>query len=202
MLGALLVVAVVSPILMYSHGVGDSKVEALGAWFGAAVVLCVGLIAIPQLGLQRASVGTDIFLKATAIIDDEAKFGVNYDLARDQWNAARIKQATLSAEGSLVDPDGTWLSEKLSNAAFDVLSALEQVGIIFHYATNKSMIEEYVGDVVINAHEILSGIMKQFQKDDPAMYKRFDEMFAYCSSRWSRRAAGKGKYTNVRKSAG
>ena len=194
---ALLILAVGVPCTLYRLGFDDPKVEAVGAWFGAFTVICVGLFAIPQLGLQRASVDTDIFLKATSIIDDEAGFGRNYKIITFDFDAERIKKARLADDGTILDSDGGVMPSKLSNAAWDVLYALEQVGIIFHYATNKAMIEEYAGEVVINAHEVLASIIKDYQKDDASMYERFDELYVYCVSRWNRKAASKVKYTNV-----
>lgn len=190
------VLAIVAPFAMYSHGLKDAAVSALGVWVGTFAVLMVGMFAIPQLALAKASVESDIFLKACAIIDDEKKFGPNLSIVTENDNATLLQLATLSDDGRLRGM-GTVQNERLANAVLDVLYTMEQVGILFHYSTNKAMIEEYAGDVVIISYEALANVIKNCQKDDLQMYERFEEMYKYCKPRWSPKALAKFKYTNI-----
>jgi hypothetical protein len=151
--------------------------------------------AIRTLGLNRASTEVDVFIKACESIDDEAVFGVNYQLVRD--NASMLAHATLSDNGASLLTKDTY-DIRLPNAVQDVLSALEKVGIIFQYATNKEMIEEYIGDVVINAYEALSNVIAGERKHDSEMYLRFEQMYRFCKERWNPQAAARVRYTNVR----
>ena len=74
---------------------------------------------------------------------------------------------------------------------------MEQIGIIFRYTAARNMIEEYIGDVVINAHEALQSVIEHERQADAHMYERFTEMYKFCSKRWSRRAARRVRYNNV-----
>jgi hypothetical protein len=150
--------------------------------------------AIKTLGLNRASTEVDVFIKACEIIDDEAVFGVNYQLVRE--NASLLGHATLSNSGESLLTKSTY-DTRLPNAVQDVLSALEKVGIIFRYATNKEMIEEYIGDVVINAYEALSNVIEGERKHDLEMYLRFEQMYHFCKERWNPQSAARVRYTNV-----
>jgi hypothetical protein len=151
--------------------------------------------AIRTLGLNRMSAQVEVFLKACAIIDDEATFGPNYQLVKKSANF--LGRATLSEDGESLLHTGIAYDARLPNAVQDVLSALEKVGIIFQYATNKEMIEEYVGDVVINAYGALAHIIEQERHYDPEMYERFEQMYNFCKEHWNPEAAARVRYTNV-----
>jgi hypothetical protein len=187
-------IALIAPALLYYHGYCDATVAAWGTWAGTCAVLIVGMVAIPQLALNKASVESDIFLKACAIIDEEEKFGKHLQMVLD--NAVLLKDATLSDDGALV---GIVTTNKpgLANAVNDVLYTMEQVGILFHYTTNRAMIEEYAGDTIIRAYDALSNIILDCQNEDKHMYERFSAMYEYCKPHWSRRAIAISTYTNV-----
>lgn len=183
-----------APVAMYTDGASDGTVAAWGAWFAIVAVLLVGGFAIPQLALLKSSVETEVFLKASAIIDDEAVFGPNHKLVLK--NAAILQRASLAEDGSLA---GVSIedNDRLSNAVRDVLYSLEKVGIVFHYATNKAMIEEYVGDTVISSYEALANVIAEARKDDASMYDRFDELYKYCKTRWPEQGVKTYQYTNA-----
>jgi hypothetical protein len=180
-------------------------VGALAAYFTWALVF-VGAIAayfayrtassaIAALQVNRSSVDIDIFLKASAIVDDEEKFGPNYDLVKE--NTVQLQQASLADNGNALAGIEEPYDSKLPNAVQDVLSAMEKVGIIFHYATSKEMIQEYIGDVVINSYDALHHVIKIERDIDPEMYERFEEVYKFCKTRWRPGAAARVRYTNI-----
>lgn len=193
-LAGLAVLAIIVPAEMYWRGLNDSTVGAWGTWIAIVALLVVGAFAIPQLALLKSSVETEVFLKATAIIDDEEGFGPNHKLVLK--NAVVLQNAALSDDGELIGI-GAEESGQLSNAVRDVLYALEKVGIIFHYATNKAMIEEYSGDTVISSYEALANVIREARKDDAGMYDRFDELYRYCKARWPEQGVKKYQFTNA-----
>jgi hypothetical protein len=146
------------------------------------------------LALYRVASENDVFLKASGIVDDELTFGKNYKIVLA--NETLLKDAVLTEDGSAlrgIDAEG---SEDLYNAAMDVIYALEQVGIIFHYATNKRMIAEYLGETVVKAHRVLNMLITNEQSRDPELYERFTGMNNYCSRIWPAEVAGRLPYTN------
>lgn len=182
------------PGWLYSHHYAGHDLGDWATWVGALAVGWVGLFAIPQLSLTKASTEVDVFLRACGIIDDERVFGPNYQLIRD--SESMLQKAALSEDGkSLIGISG--YDSRLPNAVQDVLSALEQVGIIFHYATNKNMIEEYVGDIAINAYEALRNVLEDQRRKDGHMYERFVELYEYCHARWNTASARRITFTNV-----
>ena len=197
----LVVIAVVLtiglPRHLYSIGLGNEAVAAWGTWAGVLAVALAAILVIPQIGYARRSTDTDVFLKASEIIDDEKTFGRQYHLVVK--NAKVLENAFLCADGKALggiegenDPD-------LANAVQDVLSALEQVGIIFHYTANREMLQEYIGDVVVNAHDALSNVIAHVRSEakDDEMYERFTQMYNYCAERWPKDSAKSVAYTNV-----
>jgi hypothetical protein len=191
---ALAILAIIIPAVMEWEKSPDVMISSWGTWIAIVAVLVVGAFAIPQLALLKSSVETEVFLKATAIIDDEKVFGPNHRLV--VANSVILKGATLADAGDLrgISPRD---SARLSNAVRDVLYTLEKVGIIFHYSTNKAMIEEYVGDAVISSYEALESIITDARNEDPSMYDRFDELYQYCKKRWPDAGVTKYKYTNA-----
>jgi hypothetical protein len=186
--------AIVAPVAMYTDGANDGTVAAWGTWFAIISVLMVGGFAIPQLALAKSSVECDVFLKACSIIDDEKNFGAKHLMVIDKANAAILEHATLADDGALAGIDAPD-SQRLADAVRHVLYSLEQLGIIFHYATNKPMIEEYVGDTVITSYEALRNVIESARGE--GMYERFEELYKYCKDRWPEKAIAQYKYTNV-----
>lgn len=155
--------------------------------------------AIDALRVSRASTNTEAFLKATAIVDDETVFGVNYDLVTA--NASKLRFAGLADNGLSLSGVTEPYDPSLPNAIQDVLSALEKVGIIFYYTTAKEMIDEYVGDVVINAYEALSHVIQVEREADAEMYERFQQMYDFCRPRWRSSPPARVRYTNTKNAA-
>jgi hypothetical protein len=134
---------------------------------------------------NKASADFEAFLKACVFVDDEATFARSY--ATVLRNAASLQHAILSSDRkSLLGIDH--YDPSLPGAVADVLTTLDKVGIIFHYATNKyvtneKMIDEQTGNVVIRAYEALASIIGDLRQDDPRLCEGFDEMYSFCKKR-------------------
>lgn len=184
--GLLILLSVGAPFYLTFLGVESDAISAYGTWFAAAIVAFAATVAIPQLAVTKAATDTEVFLKICAIIDEEERFGANYERVRT--NSETLKSASVSADGTItVEKDG-----ELANAANDVLYTLEQAGILFYYTANQKMVAEYVGDVVINAYEVLSGVIAESREKqgDKSMYERFEAMYRVCKKTWRGKTSG------------
>ncbi|HUA08237.1 MAG TPA: hypothetical protein VMA98_03115 [Candidatus Acidoferrales bacterium] len=168
------------PVGLFANGYHGGFVAACGAWFGALAVGVVGVLAIPQLVLMKASTEADVFLKVCAIIDDP-KFADDYDLMLR--NREYLKNARLTQNASL---PGSYAS--MTRNIKHLLDDMEKIGIIFFYATNKEMISDYIGDVVILVYETLAQVITGIRKlaNDATRYERFTSMYDYCKKEWGK----------------
>jgi len=193
-------IAILVPVVLAVLGVKGDGFGGYAAWFGDAIIAIAAIFAIQQLVVNKTTADTDTFLKICNIIDDEQTFGKNYEFIKT--NADRMGKATLSAEGCL-EFQGESGEGRLVDATMDVLYALEQVGILVAYTDiDRNMVNEYIGDVVIRAHDILLPIISAFQGRDRTMFQRFDEFYSYCSGSWEPKIVKHLPYTNVPKHPG
>jgi hypothetical protein len=176
--GSWALVTIGLPLLLFIAGFYDGVVAAWGAFIGAFAVGVVGALALPQLMLMKASTEADVFLKVCGIIEDP-KFTDGYDTVRRKKDY--LKGAELTPGGALSGTDAA-----TSDKVLHVLDAMEKVGIIFYYATNKGMISEYIGDDVIKLHNILAKVIEENRNlaNDATMYERFTGMYEYCDKAW------------------
>lgn len=102
-------------------------------------------------------------------------------------NTAPLERAILSRDRKRLIGAGDY-DPALPAAVVDVLTTLDGIGTIFRYATddyarNERMIDERAADLVIKAHDALFFVLRELQQDNPALFNRFDELYAFCQRR-------------------
>jgi hypothetical protein len=170
------------PYIMFAQNMNPDIVGSYGQWTGNAIILCASFFAFHQLYLSKKQSETEVFLKICDMVDDDG-FKESYDEIRK--NKKILQNDEIASHGLAT------LDSNLRNAAIDVLYQLEKIGTLFNFSTlNKEMVTDYIGDVVVQSHSILSNTISYYQKDMPDAYKRFNELQKACiTSGWSEDAA-------------
>ena len=134
---------------------------------------------------RKASGDMEAFLRACVFVDDELTFARSYALV--VRNSAILQRAFLSRDRKRFIGAEDY-DPALPAAVVDVLTTLDGIGTIFRYATddyasNEQLIDERAADLVVKAHDALFVVLRELQQDNPTLFNRFDELYAFCQRR-------------------
>jgi len=134
-----------------------------------------------QSVLLTVSTEIESFLRCCAIVDEREVSRTYRAIRGTTW----LNKAHFSKDHSSFDGDGLPMHDNsLAREVDRFLDEMEKLGILFAHSTNKSMIAEYVGDVVAKSRRSLDNVLSAERKDDKTMYENYVRMADECAEMW------------------